>query len=194
MADAVDHDALRLACASTERFVAGVMPESLSGPTPCAKWTVRDVLNHLVGTLALGEALLGDHPPTVAMQPGDLPADDLVGDDPVAAYRAHVAPLLAAATPEAIARVHTTPLGEMPGAVLAGFTFLDVLVHGWDLARATGQPPELDARLAERALAFARATISDEMGTRAPRIGAEVPVGPGAGATDRLVAFLGREP
>lgn len=194
MGDAVDHEALRLACASTERFVAGVMPESMSGPTPCAKWTVHDVLNHLVGTLALGEALLGDQPPAVAMLPGDLPTDDLVGDDPVAAYRAHVAALLAAATPEAIARVHTTPLGEMPGTVLAGFTFLDVLVHGWDLARATGQHAELDAGLAERALAFARTTISDEMGTRAPRIGAEVSVGSDASATDRLVSFLGRVP
>jgi uncharacterized protein (TIGR03086 family) len=190
----IDREAVQRACASTDRFVAGIPPESLTAPTPCAPWTVRDLLNHLVGTLVLGEALLGDHPPAVAMRPGDLPASDLLGDDALAAYRAHVPPLLAAATPESIGRVHATPLGDMPGTVLAGFTALDVLVHGWDVARSTGQPAELDAALAEQALGFARQTISDEMGTRAPRIGPEVPVAPGASATDRLVAFLGRVP
>jgi uncharacterized protein (TIGR03086 family) len=67
-----------------------------------------------------------------------------------------------------------------------------VLVHGWDLARATGQEPTLDPDLAEQLLAFARQAINDDM--RAPRIGPEVAVAADAPATDRLVAFMGRTP
>ena len=81
----------------------------------------------------------------------------------------------------------------MPGSVLGGFTTLDIAVHGWDLAKATGPAtPTLDDALAEDVLGFARQTITDD--TRAPRIGPEIAVGAGASATDRLVAFLGRRP
>jgi uncharacterized protein (TIGR03086 family) len=80
----------------------------------------------------------------------------------------------------------------MPGTVLGGFTALDIAVHGWDLAVATGQPALIDDNLAEPVLAFARETITAE--TRAPRIGPEIVVPAEASATDRLVAFLGREP
>ena len=88
--------------------------------------------------------------------------------------------------------MHATPLGDMPGSVLGGFTTLDIAVHGWDLARATGQQANLDDDLAGEVLAFARQAITDT--TRAPRIGPEVAARPGASATDRLVAFLGRRP
>jgi uncharacterized protein (TIGR03086 family) len=190
----MDRETMRTACASTERFVEGVSPGQYQLPTPCAAWNVRELLNHLLGTLVLGQALLSDTPPAIDVAPGLLPGADLVGDDPLGAYRAGVASLLAAAGGDAVSRTHATPLGEMPGPVLAGFTALDIVVHGWDLGKATGQQPELDAGLAEQVLGFARSTISDEMGTRAPRIGPEVPAAPDAPAADRLVAFLGRNP
>jgi uncharacterized protein (TIGR03086 family) len=80
----------------------------------------------------------------------------------------------------------------MPGAVLGGFTTLDIAVHGWDLAKATGQEADLDDGLAAEILGFARQTITEA--TRGPRIGAEVRIGAGASTTDQLVAFLGRRP
>ena len=76
--------------------------------------------------------------------------------------------------------------------MLGGFTTLDITVHGWDLAKATGQDATLDADLAEDVLGFARQTISDT--TRAPRIGPEVAVAPDATVTDQLVGYLGRRP
>jgi uncharacterized protein (TIGR03086 family) len=180
------------ACASTERIVERVTPDQYDLATPCAEWNVRAVLNHLLGTLALGAALLGDTEPTVHVAPGELPDVDLVGTEPAKAYRLGTEALLAAAAGDALTRVHHTPLGDMPGAVLGGFTTLDILVHGWDLAAATGQDAALDADLAEEVLEFARQTINDA--TRAPRIGPEVPVAPDASATDRLVGYLGRTP
>ena len=89
--------------------------------------------------------------------------------------------------------MHVTPLGEMPGPLLAGFTILDIAVHGWDLARATGQPADLDGRLAAHVLAFAEHTLaSPDM--RGPRIGPARPVADDAPVTQRLAAFLGRQP
>lgn len=185
-------EAMRAACASTERIVERVTPVHHAQPTPCTEWDVRALLNHLLGSLALGEALLADTPPAVAMAPGEVPDGDLVGEDPIKAYRVGVERLLAAAGGDALARSHATPLGEMPGAVLCGFTTLDVLVHGWDLAVATGQDTTLDPSLAGQVLQFAQQTITDA--TRAPRIGPEIPVPAQASATDQLVAYLGRQP
>jgi uncharacterized protein (TIGR03086 family) len=189
----MDLAALQRACDSTERFVEAVTPEHYGLATPCPAWDVRGLLNHLLGTLALGEALLSDTAPAVPMSPGGLPERNLAGDDPAKAYRVGVEALLrAAADGDALTRIHDTPLGAMPGAVLGGFTTLDILVHGWDLATATGQDATLDAELAEQVLAFAHQTITEA--TRAPRIGPELTVAADASATDRLVAFLGRQP
>ena len=188
----MDHTTMQRACGSTERVVAGVTPEHYGLPTPCAEWDVRALLNHVLGTLALGAALLGDVAPTTSMAPGGLPDDDLVGDDPLKAYRVGVDGLLAAADGDALTRSHATPLGDMPGNVLGGFTTLDIAVHGWDLAKATGQHAALGDDLANEVLAFARQTITAS--TRAPRIGPAVTTDREASATDRLVAFLGRRP
>jgi uncharacterized protein (TIGR03086 family) len=108
------------------------------------------------------------------------------------AYRLGVEGLLRAAGDDALTRSHATPLGEMPGAILGGFTTLDIAVHGWDLATATGQDPTLDEELAGAVLGFARQTLTDT--TRAPRIGPEIAVAADASTTERLVAFLGRRP
>jgi uncharacterized protein (TIGR03086 family) len=190
----MDDNLTRSACASTEHFVEAVGPEQYDLPTPCSEWNVRQLLNHVVGTLSLGTALLSDRAPTVRMVPGEVPSEDLIGDDPIGAYRSGSAALLAVTTADAIGRTHATPLGDMPGVALAGFTALDVFVHGWDLARATGQKAHLDPIIAEQVLAIARQSIADEMGTRAPRIGPAVEVAANADATAQLVAFLGRQP
>jgi uncharacterized protein (TIGR03086 family) len=188
----MDVSTLQQACAATERIVDGIGDDQLALSTPCSAWDVGSLLNHLVGSLALGQALLTGTPPAVPMAPGGLPPVDLLGGDHVKAYRTGVEGLLTAAAGDALTRVHATPLGEMPGAVLGGFLAVDVLVHGWDLATATGQPAALADDLAETALAFARQTITDD--SRAPRIGPEIAVAADAPATDRLVAFFGRQP
>lgn len=181
------------AIASTAEIVKGVRPEQISAPTPCTEWDLRSLLNHVIGTLWLSEALFTDQSPRHPMVPGGLPPTDLAGSDPAAAYaEASAAALTAAGTGDALTRLHTTPLGDMPGPALAGFTTLDILVHGWDLAQATGQPMSLDGKLAAHVLAFAEQAITPD--TRAPRIGPAVAVPAGAPLTDRLVGFLGRRP
>ena len=187
------YEAFDRAVASTAGIVKTVRPDQAGAPTPCTEWDVRDLLNHIIGTLWLSEALLSDRAARHPMAPGGLPGTDLADPDPAAAYaEASAAALTAASVGDTLTRVHPTPLGDMPGPALAGFTTLDIAVHGWDLARATGQRAALDDTLAAHVLAFAEQAVTHE--TRAPRIGPAVPVPAGAPLTDRLVAFLGRQP
>jgi len=181
------------AVASTAAIVKAT-PDQLDTPTPCAEWDVRALLNHVIGTLWLAEALFSDQPPRYPMAPGGLPSADLASSDPAAAYaEAAAAALAAAGAGDALTRAHPTPLGDMPGPGLAGFTTLDILVHGWDLAKATGQPTDLDGRLAAHALAFAGQALATPE-SRADRIGPALAPADGATVTSRLVAFLGRRP
>jgi uncharacterized protein (TIGR03086 family) len=185
--------AFERAIASTAENVKAVRADQVGAPTPCREWDVRDLVNHVIGTLWLSEALFSDRAPRHPMAPGSLPPVDLAGDDPAAAYaEASAAALAAAGTGDTLTRTHATPLGDMPGPGLAGFTTLDLLVHGWDLAKATGQPADLDDTLAAHVLAFAEQAITPA--TRAPRIGPAVPVPADAPLTHRLVAYLGRQP
>jgi uncharacterized protein (TIGR03086 family) len=188
----MDATTMAAACGSTQAIIEQITDADLDRPTPCSEWTVRQLLNHVIGTLHLGRALLEDSPPIAAMTPGGLPDEDLLGGDPTKAYRLGVEALLAAAQPDTLAAMHATPFGEMPGAILAGFTTLDIAVHGWDLATAIGHPANLDDALANDILAFAHQTLTED--TRAPRIGPEVAVDASASTTDRLVAYLGRTP
>ena len=186
--------AFERAVASTADVVKATSASQLDAPTPCAEWDVRALLSHVIGTLWLAEGLLGDQAPRYQMAPGGLPPVDLAGDDPVAAYaEAAGAARAAASAGDALTRAHVTPLGEMPGPGLAGFTTLDMLVHGWDLAKATGQPADLDGRLAAHVLEFAAQALATPE-SRAARIGPALAIPAGAPVTDRLVAFLGRQP
>ncbi len=190
----MDENMMRAVCDTTERIVTEVKPTHYGLSTPCSEWTVRDVANHLLATLELGRALLSDEMPAVQAGPGEVPVEDLVGTDLVGAYRIGATALVTATTSESVGRLHGTPFGEMPGAGLAGFAALDVLVHGWDLAKAIGHDTTIDPALADPMLAFAQQAIGDDMGMRAPRIGPAIEVPDGADSTSRLVAYLGREP
>ena len=182
------------AVTSTAEIVKATQAGQMDAPTPCAEWDVRALLNHVIGTLWLAEGLFSDQPPRYPMAPGGLPAADLAGDNPAAAYaKAAAAALAAAGAGDPLTRVHPTPLGDMPGPGLAGFTTLDVLVHGWDLAMATGQPADLDGRLAAHVLGFATQAIATPE-SRAGRIGPALTAPADAPVTSQLVAFLGRQP
>ena len=85
------------------------------------------------------------------------------------------------------------PFAELPGGVFVNIATIDTFTHGWDLAKATGQPSDLDPELATQLLAFARAFLSDGLrgeDGQAP-FGPQVEAPAGAGPADQLAAFLG---
>lgn len=180
-------DALARAFASTRAVVAAVRPGELDRPTPCRSWTVRQLLNHMVAAPRVGVA---------ALETGEFPsgeAEDVTAGDFLAAYDATVEQTTTAfARPGVFERTVALPFGEVPAAFLMTMITTDQFTHGWDLARATGQPTDLDPALAAELLAGA--AIPDEF--RGPD--GVAPFGPAqaapAGATeaDKLAAHLGR--
>ncbi|TMM14883.1 MAG: TIGR03086 family protein [Actinobacteria bacterium] len=174
---------------TTERIVAGIRPDQLSEPTPCKEWDVRTLLGHTTGVLTrFGWTARRERPPEDGVT-------DALAEDFAAAYRAAAASTLAAwAAPGALEGTCRLPIGvEIPAPAAAGINVVDTLVHGWDLARATGQARTIDPALATAALEFCRSAITDDIRERGA-FGAIVPVPDDATPTDRLVGFLGRQP
>jgi len=165
-------------------LIARIRDDQWSAPTPCTDWTVHDLVNHLVGVNRVFAARLCDQ------MPPELGADHL-GDDPAAAYRDTSAAVRTGFDqPGALERTYHGPLGAISGAAWLQVRITDLLAHGWDLARATGQPAELPEDLAEQALVFSRVQMSSV--SRIGRFGPAQPVADDAPAIDRLAAFLGR--
>ena len=173
---------------ATERLVAGVRDDQWDGPTGCPEWSVRDLLNHLVGGNLAAAAVLTDE------QPPD-PSGDHLGTDPADAYRRSGEAVRAAfARPGALEKIVTVPAGTVPGAVALHLRLTEHLVHGWDLAQATGQATSgLPAELAEQELAFARVQLGKIPPDRRP-FAPPQPIDDAAPAIDRLAALLGRRP
>ena len=175
----------------TGERVAGVRPEHLSAPTPCTEWELRQLLDHTIAAL---EILTG----VVAGGDGSGPAPASVArtpwpsDDPMAALEGLSARAMAGwGRPGALDRNYDIPLGSTPGPVVANISLLELVVHGWDISRATGEAAEIPPELAEPVLVFARGLFT---GT-APRgraFGPDLAVG--NTPSERLVAFLGRRP
>ena len=75
---------------------------------------------------------------------------------------------------------------------MLGLPIAELAVHTWDLDRALGRSGELDAEVAERALAFLQRGLTDD--NRGEAFGPPVPVAEDASVHDRLAAFVGRDP
>jgi uncharacterized protein (TIGR03086 family) len=176
-----------------EDLVAGVPDDRWDAPTPCADWTVRDLVNHLVGGNLLFAGVLGGEPTPSLEELGRGQGVDRLGDDPVAAFRVAADTLLAAfRQPGALEQVVTVPVGTVPGIGALHLRLVETLVHGWDLARATGRPPGFPEALAEQELAFSRAKLADVPPDRTP-FAPPQPAPDDAPALDRLAALLGRD-
>ncbi len=177
--------ALDRALDGADLLIAGIDARQWSAPTPCTEWDVRALVAHVASGMLNVAAL-------VRGEPRADHAADRMADDPVAAYRSAAATMRAAfAAPGALDRTYQSPIGPAPGSVLAHLRITELLVHGWDLARATGQPPALPADLAAEELALWRAQFKDGLPDGLPFAPAR-PVAAHAPAIDQLAAFLGR--
>jgi len=142
-----------LAHAEYERRLRLVRPDQWGLPTPCAEWTVRDLVNHSV---AAARAYLLMLEGCSRERASDELASDALGDnDPVEAFSSSAAALHdALRKPGALDVVCAHPLGDWPGTLLIRLRATDVGVHAWDLARAIGADEHLHPRLVELALEF----------------------------------------
>jgi uncharacterized protein (TIGR03086 family) len=169
-------------------LVAQVRPGDLSLSTPCASWTTRDLLNHLVGGATMyADAFAGGPVEDIS---GRMP--DAIGDDPLAAFEAAAGRFgEGTQAPGAMERVLPLPYGPMTGRTFLRFASFDLLVHSWDLATTLGTEVDVPDDLVVEVEAFAHQVLGPW-----PRDGVnfadEAPTSPDATALDRLVAYTGR--
>lgn len=185
-------EVLQQAFASTANVLSGVTAEQMAGPTPCASWDVHDLVNHIVAgpahfaaTAETGEAPHG----------GERP--DYSAGDYTAVFNEGAARAVTAFSAEgAMGKMVTLPFATMPGGAFVFIAAIDTFTHGWDLAKATGQPTDLDPALAGQLLQVARASLPDSLrgpDGQAP-FGPRVELAEAACPADQLAAFMGRQP
>jgi uncharacterized protein (TIGR03086 family) len=174
----------------TRDVVAGIARDQGSAATPCEGWDVRTLLNHLVaGNLWAAELGSG----ATIEEVGDRLDGDVLGNDPLAAYDESAK--LAASTfeaPGALDAPCAVSYGPVPGSVYCGHRFIDVLIHGWDLAVATGQDDTLDPELVAAASELLQNQA--DMVRASGMFGDDLAAPVNAGPQTRLLAFIGRQP
>jgi uncharacterized protein (TIGR03086 family) len=178
-----------------ERRVAAVRPDQWSNQSPCVAWNARDVVSHIVSMHG------------VMLRPLDrgLSPAPSVEDDPLGAFtsaRADVEAVLD--DPELAGTGCDTPTGRMTveqqiDAVVGD----DLVLHGWDLARATGQDETIDPEDVARIWSITAAIPAELLekyrtpGAFGPGVevyGPEVEVPEDAPQQDRLLGLIGRDP
>jgi uncharacterized protein (TIGR03086 family) len=167
-------------------IASGITPDQLDAPTPCAEFTVRGVLGHVIGGATQFAAAFRGEP-----QP-EVPSGVADGPDVVERAGNALGGLTAAIRlPGALDGNVLGPFGEMPGDAFARFVVLDGLVHGWDLATATHQSYEPSDALVAAVDAFARQAIMPEM-RDGQTFAAATEASDGATPIERLAAYTGR--
>ncbi|MEU7888178.1 TIGR03086 family metal-binding protein [Microbispora bryophytorum] len=184
----------RRAVQASVDMVAEVRPGDLERPTPCAGWTLADLLAHMTAQhLGFAAAAEGRGADLDAWRERPAP-------DPVWAYAAAAERLTAAFAAEGVLdRGLVLPLvgvdAPFPGAHAIGFHFIDYLVHGWDVARTLGIAYDPDPELAEAAWPIALAVPDGEYRERpGAAFAPSVPTAPEASRFDQILARLGRTP
>jgi uncharacterized protein (TIGR03086 family) len=177
----------------TKRVVDNIDPSQLDNPSPCTEWTVRDVMNHMVG----GAEMFG-----LCVRDGEVPdaklGELMTGDNLGADYKASFTRAMAGAEeafqiPGAMDRMVKLPFGEVPAGMAVNIAIFDVTIHAWDLAKATGQSTDLDPEVLAVAYQVAQGLLSDDM-RNSGVFGPEVSVPEDAPMASRLAGLAGRQP
>jgi uncharacterized protein (TIGR03086 family) len=175
---------------ATGRVVTAIGSDQWAASTPCGGWDVATLVNHLVaGNLWASELAAGK----TIEQVGTALDGDVLGDDPAGAYRrSATAATTAFEAPGALDAPCAVSYGPVPGSVYLGHRIIDVLIHGWDLAVATGQEATLDPQLVAACTEIVEPQLDGLRSSGAFGHGGE----PGKDDSDqtRLLVMLGRRP
>ena len=182
---------LSAAAATMAELIRNISDDQLTGPTPCPDYSLGDLVDHVGGfATAFTWAANKEAPPPGAQGPSGDAAR--LTDDWRRRIPADLAELAAAwKQPEAWTGMTKAGGLDLPGEI-AGVVALDELViHGWDVARSTGQPYDVDAQSLDAVANFVQGFSSD--GTPG-LFGPRVPVPDTAAQLDRVIGMAGRDP
>ncbi|KRD10714.1 TIGR03086 family metal-binding protein [Streptomyces sp. Root264] len=174
------------------RLAEAVRDDRLDDGTPCPGCAVRNLLGHLTGlAVAFRDAARKDLGPTTDTPP------DAAAPDVGPGWREELAKALdalAEAWRDPAAWTGMTRAGgvDLPGAVAAAVAADELVIHGWDLARATGQAYEPDPAALAAAHAFLAGAVDPATGNGV--FGPVVPVPDDAPLLDRALGLSGRDP
>ena len=183
--------AMSLLPVAAEEFgkrVHAVPADAWDNPTPASEWTVRDLVNHLVGEHLWAPELLRG---ATIDEVGDRFEGDVLGDDPLRAWdEAIYRSLTAWAATRPDQTVHLS-FGDVPASEYAEQMLLDLTTHGWDLARGAGLDERMDPATVRHVLAYAEQNAGGLAGSGlfadAVDVESEDP-------QDRMLGLLGRRP
>jgi uncharacterized protein (TIGR03086 family) len=178
------------AAAETARVVGNVNAGELDRKTPCADWDLRTLLNHTILWTAYSAEQRAY---------GKSVAEDLMSKDFAAApgfaadYQAQVARAVQAwSDPKAWAGGRSVMGSETPATDIAAMLIAEMVLHGWDIARATGQDYQCSQELANELLQTVE--TQGEMFRQYQGFAAIVPAPDSADAFDRALSLSGRDP
>lgn len=185
----------RRAVQASVEVVSRTTADDLGRPTPCAGWTLADLLVHMTvqhhGFAAAAEGRGAD----LEVWKPRPPSQDPVADYAAAAERVITAFAEQGVLERKFELPEIIPGLRFPAAQAISFHFIDYVVHGWDVARSLGLSYSLDPDLVQAALPVAEAVPEGER-RLAPgaafRPGLAAP--PDASPLDRILAMLGRSP
>jgi uncharacterized protein (TIGR03086 family) len=181
---------LERALDQTAGILALIRPEQESLPTPCPDWDVKALITHLTMS-DLPHFTTGARGETVDWRtpPGEL------GEDWLQEFR-EGARLLSSIWAEADLDQPVPSMGGKPAPLRsrADQQIAELAMHSWDLARATGQSPDLDNEVAEHALGWSWQMLRPEFRGPEKAFGVEVPVSEDAASYERLAGWFGRDP
>jgi uncharacterized protein (TIGR03086 family) len=164
--------------------ISAVRAEQLGDPTPCSEWSVRQLINHVVVQTLMFVSM-------VTAGPRPDRDEDRLGDDPLAAFRDCADRLRGALSrPGVVRRADIASAEEGPGLWTLNLSVVELTVHSWDIARATGQRTDIDPGLAHYVLGVLREGLPPDR--RGSPFGAEQPAPAYLPIAERMAAFAGR--
>jgi uncharacterized protein (TIGR03086 family) len=185
------------AAREVSRLLDGVREAQLGDPTPCDGYPVAALLDHIAGlSLAFTRGARKTTPPQAG--PAGAPRASAANLDP--GWRTVIPERLAKLAgawrdPAAWAGMTEVAGIAMPGETMGTVALDELVLHGWDLARATGQEFRCDPASTQAVLAFTEAASRpDAAGLRDGLFGPVVQVPADAAALDRALGFAGRDP
>jgi len=180
------------ACAHTATLLDGVRDDQLDTRTPCEKLTLAELVAHIGGLAeAFAAAARKETGPLTDTPPGG--SGYRIDDDWRSRYPAALADLAAAWQGQPAWEGMTRIAGmDIPGDVTGSIALTEVVLHGWDVARATGQDFRVDADVADAVLTHLESFAAD--GPVEGLFGPAVAVPDNAPAIDRALGLSGRDP